>query len=187
MKGYTVTQNKQYHTEAATSIGEAIKILSKIHALGETIEFDEFARHNERLPYSDMLPNARYTTYVLYAHERGLLDGIGSRKVFGRGELKALTPISKKQVKQLLDNFGADPKQYPELDGSGRFVSRDLFASIVVDAFRDKMPDYRYLYGQNTLFYRWLIARLQSKPLAEHEAYVRQMIDGLKLRDVDMM
>jgi len=52
-----------------------------------------------------MLPNARYTPYVIYADEHGYLEGITSWKMFGRGELKALTPITKKQFAQLLENF----------------------------------------------------------------------------------
>lgn len=185
VKWYTVSLNKKYHSDSATSIGEAIKVLVKIYAMDEGVEFDEFGRHQWTMPYSDMLANAWYTPYVLYAHDRDLLDGLASWKLFGRGELKALTPISKKQFKQLLENFWVDPDAYAILDSSGKYLMRDDFASIVVDAFQHKLGDYQYLYGNNTVFYRRLLGRIEKQPVAQQEAYLRRMITGLRTRDPD--
>lgn len=50
--------------------------------MDEGVSFDEFGWYNGRLPYSDMLPNAWYTPYVIYADEYGYLDDITSWKIF---------------------------------------------------------------------------------------------------------
>lgn len=116
VKGYTFTHNQKYHVDAATTIGEAIKVLTKIAVLDDDVVFDEFARYPGTLPYGDMQPNAWYTSYVLYAYSHNRLTGIPQKKLFGRPDLKALTPISKKQLKQLLANYGVDTTPYRMLD-----------------------------------------------------------------------
>lgn len=185
VKWYTISHNTRYHSEAATSIWEAIKVLTKIAAMHEGVSFDEFGWYSGRLPYSDMLPNARYTPYVVYADEHGYLEWITSWKMFGRGELKALTPISKKQFAQLLENFWKDASMYEMFSRSWKYVMRDEMAAVVVDAFADDLVDYRYLYGNNTIFYRWLLARLEKKN--NQKAYLQTLVTNLKKRDADIM
>lgn len=185
VKGYTISHNTKYHSEAATSIWEAIKVLTKIVAMQDGISFDEFGRYAGRLPYTDMLPNAWYTPYVIYADERWYLDGITSWQIFGRGELKALTPITKKQFAQLLENFWKDANRYTIFSRPGKYVMRDEMASIVVDAFSDELVDYSYLYGNNTIFYRWLLNRLEKKN--NQKAYLETLVANLKKWDVDIM
>ena len=186
VKWYTISHNTKYHSEAATSIWEAIKILTKIVAMDEGVSFDEFWWHEGRLPYTDMLPNARYTPYVLYADEYGYLDGLTSWKMFWRWELKALTPISKKQFAQLLENFWKDPDTYLDVfSRSGKYVMRDEFSAVIVDAFAADLVDYSYLYWNNTLFYRWLLTRLEKT--SNQKAYLTTLVNNLKTRDVDVM
>jgi hypothetical protein len=186
VKWYTYTHNTKFHTQAATSIWEAIKVLAKIAAMDEWIVFDEFGWYTGRLPYSDMLPNAWYTPYVVYAHEKWYLDWITWWKVFWRGELKALTPITKKQFTQLLENFWKkSPEKYLLYMHQWKYVMRDDMASIVVDMFADELVDYKYLYGNNTIFYRWILSRLENK--SNQKAYLQSLINNLKKRDADMM
>jgi hypothetical protein len=186
VKWYTYTHNTKYHTDAATSVGEAIKTLIKIVAMDEWVTFDEFGWHTGRLPYSDMLPNAWYTPYVVYAHDKGYLDGVTWWKVFGRGELKALTPITKKQFAQLLENFWVESAEHYALYmRPGKWVMRDEMAAVVVDMFADKLVDYRYLYGNNTVFYRRLLQRLEKS--ANQQAYLMKLVTNLKTWDADMM
>ena len=62
---------------------------------------------------------------------------------------------------------------------------RDEMAAIVVDAFADELVDYRYLYGNNTLFYRWLLNRLEKSN--NQKAYLTTLVTNLKNRDADIM
>jgi len=62
---------------------------------------------------------------------------------------------------------------------------RDEMAAVVVDAFADDLVDYRYLYGNNTIFYRWLLARLEKKN--NQKAYLQTLVANLKNRDADIM
>ena len=187
VKGYTVSQNKEYHVDAATTIGEAIKVLTKIVALDQDIEFDEFARYPGSLPYADMQPNAWYTSYVLYAQAHNYLEGIASKRLFGRPDLKALTPISKRQLKQLLENYGVDTSPYTMLDASGRFVSRDAFATIIVHAFQNQLRDYEHIYGNNTQFYRRTLQRLENLSLTQQQELLNTTIMTLRSRDAEGM
>jgi len=154
--------------------------------MDEWVSFDEFGWYQGRLPYSDMLANAWYTPYVVYADEYKYLDGITSRKMFWRGELKAYTPLSKKQFAKLLDNFGKDASVYSTyFSKSWKYVMRDDLSAIVVDAFADELIDYNYLYGNNTIFYRRLLNRLEKK--SNQKAYLENLIANMKKRDYDIM
>lgn len=62
--------NTKYYVDAATSKAEAIKVLTKIIAMEDHIEFDEDGFYAGNLPYKDMKPNAWYTTYVMYAKRK---------------------------------------------------------------------------------------------------------------------
>lgn len=185
VNGYRYSHNQKYHAQAATSIGEAIKVLTKIAVLRKWVFFDEFGRYAGRLPYSDMMPNAWYTPYVIYADEHGYLEGVTSWKMFGRGELKALTPISKKQFATLLENYWKDVTSYEYFSKPWKYVLRDDMAKIVVDAFADELADYRHLYGNNTLFYRRLLPRLEES--THQESYVNSLIGILEKRDDELM
>ena len=187
VKWYRYTLNKKYHTNAATSIGEAIKILVKIDAIGKWISFDEFGRYTWKLPYADMLPNARYTPYVTYAHDHQLLEWISSRKLVGRGNLKALTPITKKQLKMLLINFWADIDLLDSDVFQWTYVMRDEIAGIVTTLFAERFVDYKQLYGNNLLFYRRLSKSLENKTPGQQSAYIKTIISWLKKRDEEMI
>jgi hypothetical protein len=100
--------------------------------------------------------------------------------------LKAYTPITKKQFAQLLDNYGKDSSVYQRyFSESGKYVMRDDMADIVVDAFSDELIDYSYLYGNNTIFYRRLLARLEKK--ANQKAYLENLLQNMQKRDADLM
>jgi hypothetical protein len=106
--------------------------------------------------------------------------------MFGRGELKALTPISKKQFAQLLENFWKDPDDYLDVfSRSGKYMMRDELSAVIVDAFADELVDYSYLYWNNTLFYRWLLTRLEKSN--NQKAYLTTLVKNLKTRDADVM
>lgn len=68
---------------------------------------------------------------------------------------------------------------------SGKYVMRDEMASVVVDAFADELVDYSYLYGNNTIFYRWLLNRLEKKN--NQKAYLETLVANLKNWDADIM
>lgn len=100
--------------------------------------------------------------------------------------MKAYTPLTKKQFKQLLENFGKDSSVYDTyFMKSGKYVMRDDLAALVVDAFADDLVDYKYLYGNNTIFYRWLLARLEKK--SNQKAYLQNLIVAMKKWDYDIM
>gem|GEM_PF-7100842 len=62
---------------------------------------------------------------------------------------------------------------------------RDDLSAIVVDAFADELIDYNYLYGNNTIFYRRLLNRLEKK--SNQKAYLENLIANMKKRDYDIM
>ncbi len=62
---------------------------------------------------------------------------------------------------------------------------RDEMASVVVDAFSDELVDYNYLYGNNIVFYRWLLIRLEK--INNQKVYLQNIIEQMKKRDVDIM
>lgn len=185
VKWYDRTRNTQYHTDAATSKAEAIKVLSKLDAMWYSVPFDEKWYVRGSLPYKDMKPNAWYTTYVMYAHAEWLLDGIGNSKLIGT-ELKALTPIKKSEMRELLRNAWVD-KEYRELEWFGQYIYRDDMANIMVDAFQDKLKDYQYLYGNNIKLYTMMVQKLNSMSPSKQLSYVRGLVKKLEKLDHRMM
>ncbi len=185
VKGYDRTRNKEFHTNAATSKAEAIKVLAKLDAIGYNVPFNEGDFVRGKLPYKDMKPNAWYTTYVMYAHTQGLLDGVG-REHFSGKELKALTPIKKSEMRQILRNAGVD-KDYRELDGYGQYIYRDDMANIMVDAFSDKLKDYQYLYGNNIKIYNMILKRIRSMSSSQQEKYIRGLVNKFEKMDHRIM
>jgi hypothetical protein len=102
--GQTRKHHKTFDGDVSITVGEAIKVVTKILAMRDDVVFDEFGRYPGYLPYDDMLPNAWYVSYVIYADMRGYLEGVVGNRMFGRGNLKALTPIKKVQLNRLFEN-----------------------------------------------------------------------------------
>jgi intein/homing endonuclease len=114
-----------------------------------------------------------------------LLEGIGQNRLLG-SELKALTPIKKSEMRELLRNAGID-KEYRELSGFGQYVYRDDMANIMVDAFHDRLKDYQYLYGNNIKLYRMMVEVLNKKSPARQVTYVKNLVKKLKTLDHRVM
>lgn len=183
----TWTHQQKYDGDVAITIAEAIKVITKIMAMNENISFDEFWWYPWYLPYSDILPNAWYVSYVIYADARWYLDGVTSTKLFGRHELKWLTPIKKKQLIRLLKNVGKQSDDYPLLTQSGLYISRNDFAQIIVDLFADELVDYRYMYGNNHIIYRWLVRQLSWKTIEQQYQFLDHVITTFEQLDQEVV
>lgn len=189
MQTYCIFQSFQHswqpYWEVTSSLGDTVKTIAKIVSLDEWVSFDEQSRYEGQLPYPDMTPNAWYTPYVIFADAKWYLDGVVWSKFFGRGKLKAFSPLTKKQFAQLLKNLKKDPSAYDLFSQPGKYVTKQAMATVLADAFADELSDYSALYGNNIVFYRRLLARLENQK--NQEAYLLSFLTNLKKRDADLM
>lgn len=183
----TWTHHNDYHGEVAITVAEAIKIITKIMAMNENVSFDEFGWYPWYLPYNDILPNARYVSYVVYADARWYLDGMTTPKLFGRHELKWLTPIKKKQLARLLANVGKNADNHSLLKKTGVYITRNDFAELIVDLFGDELVDYRFMYGNNHLIYRWLVQQLSWKTIQQQYQFLQKVISTFEQLDQEVV
>lgn len=183
----TWSHHTNYHGDVAITVAEAIKIITKIMAMDENVSFDEFGWYPWYLPYSDILPNARYVSYVVYADARGYLDGVTASKLFGRNELKWLTPMKKKQIVRLFNNAWKDIDNHPILEKSGTYILRNDFAQLVADAFGDELEDYRFMYGNNHIIYRWLLVQLWGKTIQQQHQFLQKVITTFASLDQEVV
>lgn len=183
--GYGKKTATDFHADAAVGIGEAIKVISKINALDEGITFDETETHVWRLPYADMKANAWYTTYVLYAYTHGLLEWVGTKKMWSLN-LKALTPISPEMLQQILYNAGIK-NDYRDEMWRWKYVSRDRFAMIVTDAFFEELIDYKYMNGNNVVMYDMILKHLAWTSDSAQQAYIQNLVIHLQEQDAELL
>lgn len=80
VKGYGGSYESKYYKDAAASKAEVIKVISKVDALPDGYEFKEGKSYSNNTPYKDMKRNSWYTTYVVYAYQKGFLEGIGKKR-----------------------------------------------------------------------------------------------------------
>jgi hypothetical protein len=183
----TWTHNNSYHGDVSITVAEAIKIITKIMAMDENVSFDEFGWYPWYLPYSDILPNAWYVSYVVYADARGYLDGVTVSKLFGRNELKWLTPMKKKQLIRLLHNVGKQAEDHPLLEKTGVYITRNDFAQLIVDLFSDELVDYRFMYGNNHIIYRWLLKQLSWNTIQQQYQFLEKVITTFEQLDQEVV
>lgn len=206
---YCITKwyENNFQRQEATGIGEAVKIISKVHAIGSNMKFNERGNVFGNLPYTDMKWNAWYTPYVQYAHNRGILQNF-TRSHINTRHLKAFTPVSPDQFDLLIQNAWGSiiPLAQPWIDANDLFdfltfiepvpshnaanlnhVSRQQAAEMVVSAFPDRFTNYKYLVWNNLEFYQTLIRKIQGKTGEQQVAYVLQTIQTLEQSDRDRM
>jgi hypothetical protein len=58
------------------------------------------------------------------------------------------------------------------------YITRNEFARLITTVFADELIDYRYLYGNNHMMYRWILRQLPH--MSSHEQ--KQFIDALTRR-----
>jgi hypothetical protein len=183
----TWSHHNNYHGDVAITVAEAIKIITKIAAMDENISFDEFGWYPGYLPYNDILPNARYVSYVIYADARWYLDGITASKLFGRHELKWLTPMKKNQIIRLFHNVGKTIDEHPIIEKSGTYILRNDFAELVADAFAKELEDYSFMYGNNHIIYRWLLVQLWGKTIQQQQQFLQKVITTFEQLDQEVV
>ncbi len=185
VKGYDKTERTLYHWDQATSVAEAIKIVSKIDALYKSEFFDEYSRYDWYINYTDVKDDKRYAPYVWYSQEAWLLYNV-PKKIWKLEVLKPLTPISKQQTHQLLDNAWI-MESYRHMMWIWQHVKRENFAEIVVDAFSEVFADYTYMYGNNIELYQSLYVQIRGKSETEQKNLIKKFITKLDTLDRDMM
>lgn len=127
VEGYGLTRDIYYHPYELTSKAEFIKMLVRIdtHISSPPTIANQLYTTS---PYADMPANERYARDVITAYHRGLLEGIEQTSQ-GQQLLKGLTPISRGQIRQLMDNYNTPlAETYPTTDTITRTESAQLLA-----------------------------------------------------------
>jgi hypothetical protein len=187
---YCVTSwyQRGFQDRALTSIWEAIKMVSKAHAL---VNWNTISMRNQTTWYYDAPASAWYSPYVNYASQQWILTGL-TNSHRNQNELKALTPISSSQFDLLLSNAWAkdstDATSFLDqftslLHGSAWWISREEAADQVVDAFPDAFADAELMVWNNIQVYRIILSELQQKSSSRQEQYLRGIIDKFKTSD----
>lgn len=172
-----------FEPQAPALIGEFLKVIVKLVALNDGIQFYEdraYELKNQKTSYTDISKYAWYRPYVIYGERKGLLDNVSFGIV--DSELKPLTRITQDVAQQMLDNADVD-KDYFDMMGDDMYVSRIAMAKIVVDAFPEKFAEYEHLFGKNVSFYEGLIKILERKSPADQRAYVQHLITQMEKLD----
>jgi hypothetical protein len=174
--GYRRMLQQQFNSDAFASVYEAIKILSKIHAIGSGTRFDEKAPARPQVPYRDVA-RGRYTDYVNYAYDAWILDW-----VVRWSDLKWFTPLQTTQLETMLINAGKDTTPYSAFFRKAN-IRRDTMAEIFVDIYAEKFVYIEYMMGENIRFYELLLKQLQWLSATQQETYIKNLIQRMKSRD----
>lgn len=178
-----------FQNNALTSIGEAIKIISTVHALAND---NTISKRVTTTGYRDAPAGAWYAPYVSYARQYGLLEGVTEEHP-NQNDLKALTPISESQFKLLLRNAWGDAAvawdfldQFTALlHGSAGWVTRGDLSEQVVEAFPGIFADAEIMVGNNIQMYRTILSQLQNKSTSRQERYLEWVIEKLETSSRD--
>lgn len=174
--GYRRMLQQQFNSDAFASVYEAIKILSKIHAIGSGTKFDEKTPARPQVSYRDVA-RGRYTDYVNYAYDAWILDW-----VVRWSDLKWFTPLQTTQLETMLINAGKDTTPYSAFFRKAT-IRRDTMAEIFVDIYAEKFVYIEYMMGENIRFYELLLKQLQWLSATQQETYIKNLIQRMKSRD----
>lgn len=187
---YCITSwyKKGFQDKALTSIWEAIKMIAKAHAL---TNWNTISMIKKNTWYRDAPATAWYSTYVNYAKDQWILNGLTNTHT-NQNELKALTPISSAQFNMLLKNAGAKSIDNATsfldqftwlLHWSAWWVTRENAANDIVSAFPEVFADASLMVGNNIQVYRIILSQLQQKDAIRQEQYLRGIINKFKAWD----
>ncbi len=185
VKWYDKTNRDRFHQDAATGMGEFIKVLTKVYAIEKGVQFDEYSTYQGDIPYFDVALNKWYTPYIGYANRQWLLDAIGIQMGAIR-ILKPAAPISKANAAAMLKNAGIK-EDYSQSLWFGRYLKRKDMAATIVEAFGETFANYRYLFGNNIDTYAGLLKQLEGKNDAEQREYIKWFVLELDKMDREYM
>jgi hypothetical protein len=185
VKWYDKTNRDWFHNDAATWVGEFIKVLTKIYAMEHDIHFDEYSVYNGDISYFDVSESKWYAPYVWYAQRQWLLDEVGRTMWFVK-ILKPAAPITKDDAELMLSNAWIQD-DYRFMMWFGRYFKRKDMAEVMVTAFGETFADYRYVFGNNIDTYAALLHQLKGKTDIEQREFIKWFILELDKLDKEMM
>jgi len=163
------------------SKAEFLQYVVQLENLHTENEIDLYEYQEWDMPYGDVKQDRWYTPYVYTAFDKGLLDNIGQWNMFSK-RLQPLWPVSWDELRIILENAGHDlPHSLPTKLGWTEYVTKSWMIRFLNVIYDSKLSSADIMYGNNTVFYEWIIKRTMKKTPAEQESFVQEFIDGFRL------